>query len=104
MLSKLKVKYFIVGARPNSTSQTCQPRCRLGQCCMDGKCLCIDPATFQVDDCGCMLNYLYEVNYIVFMVHCYMIIYFLKVGSQLAIANTQYSYMSIADVCSYFIS
>ena len=70
MVSKFKVKHFIVGVRPNSTSQTCQPRCRLGQCCMDGKCLCIDPATFQVDDCGCMLNYLYEVNYIVFMVHC----------------------------------
>ena len=56
MLCSLIVKHFIVETKPNDTSEACQPNCRLGQCCVDGKCLCIDPATFEVDDCECMLN------------------------------------------------
>ena len=44
-----------VGVEPNDdTSQVCDPKCRLGQCCVDGKCLCIDPATLRADDCECM--------------------------------------------------
>ena len=47
-----------VGAKPNDTSQVCRPKCRLGQCCVNGKCLCVDPSTLKLHNCECMLDYL----------------------------------------------
>ena len=44
----------ILGAKPgNDTHEECRPSCRLGQCCIDGKCLCIDSEAMKVDDCEC---------------------------------------------------
>ena len=51
---------LIIGARPihNDTSEECYPKCRLGQCCVDGKCLCIDSETMEVADCECKLDHI----------------------------------------------
>ena len=53
------INCLIIGARPmhNDTSEECSPKCRLGQCCVDGKCLCIDSEAMEVADCECVLNY-----------------------------------------------
>ena len=33
------------------SSNTCEPECNLGECCMEGKCMCLNITTLEVKVC-----------------------------------------------------
>lgn len=36
---------------PTDSSEVCDPPCELGECCKNGKCMCLDTDTLEVKEC-----------------------------------------------------
>ena len=36
---------------PSDQTEVCDPPCKLGECCKDGKCMCLDTDTLTVEEC-----------------------------------------------------
>ena len=59
-----------IGIKPNDSSEICDPECKPGQCCRDGKCYCIDTMSMTMSLCPGINNYVqltynyYVYNYI----------------------------------------
>ena len=66
-------EFYNAGAEPNDTSQLCYPKCKPGQCCVNGICLCFDSNATKVLNCKGLL-YSYTVISTYTYCLCYLIV------------------------------
>ena len=64
-------EFYNAGAEPNDTSQLCHPKCKPGQCCMNGKCLCFDSNATKVLNCkGLFVLRIHTLSYLCIHTAC----------------------------------
>ena len=48
---KISLHAVIVILPNDSSSNMCEPECNIGQCCEEGKCMCLNTTSLEVKEC-----------------------------------------------------
>ena len=54
--------HFVTDTKPNDSTEVCNPKCKPGQCCREGKCFCLDTTNMTMNICPGLYSHTVQLD------------------------------------------